>query len=92
MKKRKDYVYNKPIDYQIRNLRKLIKASGKSLYSIQRDYGIPSGFLHYLMTTKAKDLNPSFATMTRLIKALDIDFEDLIEYVPEKRSKPKKQK
>jgi hypothetical protein len=87
-KSKKSFARKEPVGWQIRDLDELIKASGKSLYRIQKETGIPSGFLFHLKSDSKNRLNPSFATMTRIMKALGItDWEQLVERVPETKTK-----
>lgn len=83
-KSRKPYSQKDPIGFRIKDLTPLIKATGKSLYRIQKETGIPSGFLFYLNSNEENRLNPSFSTLTRLRKALGLaSWDDLIEPIPE---------
>lgn len=80
--KEKTYTRKDPVGYRIKDLSQLIKASGKTLYRIQKETGLPSGFLHHLKSKKAHRQNPSFSTMTRLMKALGLtDWDQLIEKI-----------
>lgn len=87
-KNTKKRLYNRkdPVDYRIKDLSQLIKASGKTLYRIQKETGLPSGFLHHLKSKKSHRENPSFSTMTRLMKALGLKhWDELIEPIPSKK-------
>ncbi|MBX2986797.1 MAG: hypothetical protein KF802_02770 [Bdellovibrionaceae bacterium] len=88
--KTRTYSRNGPVDFQIADLAPLIKASGKSLYRIQKETGLPSGFLFHLKSKKKNRLNPSWATITRIKRALGLSWDQLIEPIPVK--KPKKRK
>lgn len=80
--KKKTYTRKDPVGYRIKDLSQLIKASGKTLYQIQQETGLPSGFLYHLKSNKAHRQNPSFSTMTRLMQALGLnDWDQLIEPV-----------
>ncbi len=85
---KKSFSRKDPVNWQIRDLDPLIKASGKSLYRIQKETGLPSGFLFHLKSNEKNRLNPSFSTMTRIMEALGLSsFEQLVEPIPKKNSK-----